>query len=256
VRHLIAQLGDDGIAGNMNQAVFALVQDDRPETNRALLAASRSSRDSQTVRAITAILWYHDDPSARADDVALRTVDILARSTGEGGQLDGTLYGQDRVAMRYLAQVIADERGRPKQERRVTDAVRSLATDGRGRPRLLAWALLPCARERAEAPRIVAFLRPHVRDNGIARDGMLAAHALREIARYAPGALKTLQASADPLERAAAAQALAARGTAADLDRWDRLPPPQDAQIDALHAGAVADPVAGHVRQASGRASD
>lgn len=252
VEQLIADLADDGIVGNMDRAVFALVQDDRPETNRALLAASRTSKDKQTVRAITAILWYHEDPSARARDVAIRTVEILEHSTCEGGQLDGTLYGQDCVAMKYLAMVLTDERGRPAKSRPVTDAVRRLATEGRGRPRLLAWALLPYAQAPGETARIVAFLRPHVRDNNVPRDAMLAAHALREIARYAPQALKPLKASSDPLERAAAEQALAARRAERGRDLWERLPTPDDAAIDALHSDAPAKPAARVNRPATG----
>jgi hypothetical protein len=249
VHTLIGWLGTDDVRGNMDDAMFRLVQSKSATTVEPLLAAWRAATDPQARDALTAILWYHDTAVGYEPQVGLRTVAMLMEFEGRGPMLEGTLYGQDVVAMRFLEQQVRHERRLRRwsggsQRGPVTETIRRLAREGRGRPRFLAWALLAFAHEPRERAEILDFLRPHLQDNGIDCDAGVALHACREIAREDPALVRKASTTGDEQARAALRRALEEgrrRSTddaeATQPDFWPRLPRAENAAFDALHGG-------------------
>jgi hypothetical protein len=249
VQTLIGQLGHDDVRGNMDRAVSGLVNSASDTTIEPLLAAWRSATDPQARDALTAILWYHEIAIGYEPQVGLRTVAMLTEFEGSGPMLDGTLYGQDVVAMRFLELQVRHERWLREwsggaQRGPVTETLRRLAKEGSGRPRFLAWALLAFAHEPGERAAIIDFMRPHLGDNGIRRDAGIALHACREIAREDPALVRKASATGDEQAREALRRALSESRHRPAVDEepvepfpWPRLPDAEHERIDALHGG-------------------
>lgn len=238
---LVADLADDNRVGNLNAAMFELAQPGGPFRPEEARDAWCRTRDLQVRDALTAVHWYHYLDGRYVPDVARRTVAMLAQFEGEGNMVSGTLWGQDCMAMSFLASQVALERefagARP-----VTAAIRALAHLGHGRAQFLGWCLLAFARDPSDRDAILDFLQPHVEDNAIARDSWSAMRALREVATTWPDAVAARRsrldtqgrAAIDAVERAVAGLPTDPRHRLHD-GPWPRLPPADAAPFDALH---------------------
>ena len=246
IARLIRDLPSDNVPRNMDNAVFDLVQRRSPLTTPMLIDARYAASDRQSRDAITAVLWYRDDSAlAYRREIIDRTLSMLVTTERDGPTIHGTLYGNDTVAMQFLAEALAAERESGMQRSHnpksstVTERVRSLARLGSGRSRFLASCLLSFAHDESDTDHLIRYLLPHLRDNDIKRDAMSATRALVEIAQTSPLQVELLRLEGDPQTKAAAQTALDADPDG-DVDdpqppHWPRLPL-LEPDFDTLHA--------------------
>jgi hypothetical protein len=246
IARLIRDLPSDNVPRNMDNAVFDLVQRRSPLTTPMLIDAWYAASDRQSRDAITAVLWYRNDAAlAYRREIIDRTLSMLVSAERDGPTVNGTLYGNDTVAMQFLVEALEEERESGTQRSHhpksstVTERVRSLARLGSERGRFLACCLLSVARDESDTDHLVRYLLPHLRDNDIKRDAMSATRALVEIAQTSPLQVELLRLEGDPQTQEAARTALDADpdGEVDDPQppHWPRLPR-VESEFDALHA--------------------
>jgi hypothetical protein len=185
-QQLIADLHNDGVRGEMDDAVIRLFQDGSEEPTLVLLSAWPHV-DRQAREAITAVLWHRPaDALTSRDEVIEQKIALPSPTRREGPLLGGTLHGQDCMALRFLGCV-----------------------------------LLAFARQAGEYAFLLSELTPHLGRNDIARYHDAPLRSLIELAASSPERVRSLPNDGDEQLRKAAGLALKGAGDGRESLDWE-----------------------------------